>query len=51
MRALEETSGGDWRKRAARRRQADRLVSEAAYFERMVAKLDGPDYLEECMPF
>lgn len=43
--------GGDWYDRARRRRTADQLIREASRFERMATVMEGPDFLDEELPF
>lgn len=49
--ALEAIRGGDWQTQARRRRAASRLVHEAAGYERMAARLEGPDEWTDDAPF
>ncbi len=49
--ALEAISGGNWEARARRRRAANRLVQEAARYERMGTCFQGPVELAEDAPF
>lgn len=49
--ALEAMRGGDWQAQARRRRAASRLVHEAAGYERMAARLEGPGEWTDDAPF
>jgi len=49
--ALEAMRGGDWQVQARRRRAASRLVQEAAHYERVAARFEGPGGMEEDAPF
>lgn len=49
--ALESCIGGHWRARAHRRLVVDRLIREAARYDRIAAALDWPDIEEDVLPF
>lgn len=49
--ALEADLSGCWRTRYRRRRVVDRLASEAAYYEKMAAKLGTLEVMDDSLPF